>query len=693
MSSIDSEPTSKRGRIRKWLRDNFGRSSSQSSPSPPAPASLAPPNQRNSTAAIPDAQTVPPTDPQLLAAQTAPNPPATSAELPNLEPGQQMDDCFATIGQVDVAKEAEVLGSLVAPPQIPPPLLSSATLPSTNPTSEPAGATGATKAANGIWAGLRTSLKMLAETDGVFGPVASAARVLLDVCDTFETAAQNQQDYEDLVAELTTLSQSVAQHFKANKSNAMSDCVSGIVKRTEDEAAEMKRQAERGTGRQLLTAKLDEVEMMRGYRRIQPLFRQLQINLSASTRSIANQVLVNTRLDMLRSVDPADYDSSLATSISRRTCTEGTRTKVLQDLAKWANNANGAEVYWMNGMADTGKTTTAYTFSDLLMGRSLLAASLFYSAVVELVPAPPVELLLAGPLQNMGDATLRSQVVVIDALDECDDQVGVEMLLDALFKLTSRLPLKFFVTSRPEPRIFSKMMDHAGSRTAVHLHDIEKSLVSADIELYLQEVLAPVLPNASQIKELVERSGVLFIYAATLARYILPGDGKVDPQKRLRLALKMTPETVKGRGQIEALYTAVLKSALEDEGMDEEREDARTVLGMVLLAQEPIQVEVIAMLGGIGDASRPEPFDEQTFSFKFTTPDVLACSTITPAKISEIVTGFMGDYVEFAAHMDGVFSIGGCASVDIWFIRDLSINPSHSPNDPLFFLHANVDRI
>jgi hypothetical protein len=218
--------------------------------------------------------------------------------------------------------------------------------------------------------------------------------------------------------------------------------------------------------------------------------------------------------------------------------------------------------------------------------------------------AKQVELLLAGPLQNMGDATLRSQVVVIDALDECDDQVGVEMLLDALFKLTSRLPLKFFVTSRPEPRIFSKMMDHAGSRTGVHLHDIEKSLVSADIELYLQEVLAPVSPNASQIKELVERSGVLFIYAATLARYILPGDGKVDPQKRLRLALKMTPETVKGRGQIEALYTAVLKSALEDEGMDEEREDARTVLGMVLLAQEPIQVEMIAMLGGIGDASR-----------------------------------------------------------------------------------------
>jgi pantothenate kinase-related protein Tda10 len=80
---------------------------------------------------------------------------------------------------------------------------------------------------------------------------------------------------------------------------------------------------------------------------------------------------------MLRSVDPADYDSSLATSISRRTCTEGTRTKVLEDLAKWANDADGPGVYWMNGMAGSGKTTIAYTFSDLLKGRSLLAASFF----------------------------------------------------------------------------------------------------------------------------------------------------------------------------------------------------------------------------------------------------------------------------------------------------------------------------
>ncbi|CEL59095.1 Vegetative incompatibility protein HET-E-1 OS=Podospora anserina GN=HET-E1 PE=4 SV=1 [Rhizoctonia solani AG-1 IB] len=349
---------------------------------------------------------------------------------------------------------------------------------------------------------------------------------------------------------------------------------------------------------------------------------------------------------MLKSVDLADYDSSLATSISRRTCTEGTRTKVLEELNEWANDANGPGVYWMNGMAGTGKTTIACTFSGLLKRRGLLAASFFCTRtsadcrdVTRIIPtiacqmarysasfqqhlceairkepsarsktiAKQFELLLTGPLQKMGDATLGNQVVVMDALDECDDQGGVGMLLDVLFRLTSRLPLKIFVTSRPESEIYSKMTYHAGSRTGVRLHDIEKSLVSADIKLYLEEALGPVSPDPSQIEELVERCGVLFIYAATLARYILPGGGKINSQKRLRLVLDMSPDAVKGTEQIDALYAAVLKSALEDEDMEEkEKEDVWTVLRMVLLAEEPIGVETIATLGRIGDGSRVE---------------------------------------------------------------------------------------
>ncbi|CCO35249.1 Vegetative incompatibility protein HET-E-1 [Rhizoctonia solani AG-1 IB] len=653
MSSTNSGSISKRKRVRNWFHDKLGRSSSQPPPSPPAHPSphqatspLVLPNPGGLTTDISDTQRALSTDHQVLATQPTLTLRATGDQLPNPEPGPPAGDSSTTTEQIDPANEAEASHSTTVSPEVSPIPSTPAPAAPTDDGSKAPGPRGTTKAGSPIWTGLRASLKMLAETEGVFGPISAAARVLLGCCDTFETAAKNQQDYEDLATELTGLSQSIAQHFKANISSPMTGCISGIVKMIEEETAEIEGRTERGTGRRLLTAKMDEDELMRRHRRIQSLFRQLQTNLGASTWSIANEILINTRLEMLKSVDLADYDSSLATSISRRTCTEGTRTKVLEELNKWANDADGPGVYWMNGMAGTGKTTIACTFSGLLKRRGLLAASFFCTRtsqecrdVTRIIPtiacqlarySPPFqhhlcdaiaeeptarsktiekqfELLLTGPLLKMGDATLKSQVVVIDALDECDDQGGVGMLLDVLFKLTSRLPLKIFVTSRPESGIYSKMTDHAGSRTGVHLHDIEKSLVRADIKLYLEEVLGPVSPDPSQIEELVERCGVLFIYAATLARYILPGGGKINSQNRLRRVLDMSPDAVKGTEQIDTLYAAVLKSALADEDMEEEeKEDVWTVLRMVLLAEEPIGVETIATLGGIGDGSRVE---------------------------------------------------------------------------------------
>ncbi|CCO36484.1 hypothetical protein BN14_10620 [Rhizoctonia solani AG-1 IB] len=91
---------------------------------------------------------------------------------------------------------------------------------------------------------------------------------------------------------------------------------------------------------------------------------------------------------------------------------------------------------------------------------------------------------------------------------------------------------------------------------------------------------------------------------------------------------------------------------------------------------------------------KPKPFEEQVFPFEFTTPDMLASSTFTPAKITEIVTGFVGDFVGFAAHMDGVRAQGMHNAAHLMTRPGDLSNPSHSPNDPLFFLHhANLDRI
>ncbi|CAE6474326.1 unnamed protein product [Rhizoctonia solani] len=504
----------------------------------------------------------------------------------------------------------------------------------------------ADKIAHAAWIGLQGSLESLKNTSGVFGPLAAAVGILLDCFDTIETAAKNQQDYEDLATELSALSEALTQHFKASASTPMSKCISGVSIGIKQQAEGIREKRDRGKGRRLLHAREDEDDIMGRYRRIQSLLRQLQANLNLSAWSIAHAHLANTRLEGLDPKKQAAYDSTLSTSINRRTCTEGTRKDILSGLIDWLRNSEAPKIYWMNGMAGTGKTTIACTFAEWLEKHKLLAASFFctrtsvdcrdvtriiptiayqlarysipfQSALYEILEEDPdagtkhmpkqFERLLREPLQNIKglDSMPDNLVIVIDALDECDSRNGVEALLDRLFRFAADIPLRFFVTSRPEPEIYRRMMLDVPSRAALHLHDIETSLVQSDIELYLKEELAFMAPNTAQIEQLVHRSGSLFIYAATLVRYIRFSQRFADPRQRLQSVLSLTLESTKKDAEIDALYAAILASALEEVNMEEvEVEDIKHVLRTVLFAQEPISVETIAVLAGLDNPER-----------------------------------------------------------------------------------------
>jgi hypothetical protein len=67
----------------------------------------------------------------------------------------------------------------------------------------------------------------------------------------------------------------------------------------------------------------------------------------------------------------------------RRTCTEGTRTRILDDLLGWARKSSGPNIYWLCGMAGTGKTTIAYSFCKRVKEEDLLGASFFCSRTID----------------------------------------------------------------------------------------------------------------------------------------------------------------------------------------------------------------------------------------------------------------------------------------------------------------------
>ncbi|KAG8730995.1 hypothetical protein FRC11_005403, partial [Ceratobasidium sp. 423] len=479
------------------------------------------------------------------------------------------------------------------------------------------------------------TLRALHQSAEVFPPLQAAIGTLISGLKAVPIAEGHRQSYNSLLAELKTLHEGIDKHHDKIELTGMSDGTANILLSLEAEAKLLKAKRDQGSMARILTASKDEDDLIQCYRRIAALSRQLQTNIGLGTWSVAYEQLMNARLNALSPALLAGYNSTLAAEINRRMCTENTRVTVLNTLDSWSKDSSATNVYWMSGMAGTGKTTIAATLSDTLFKRKQLGASFFCtrtspecSSIERVVPTLAYQLarysrpfqavlgrvldndpdigtraislqferLLREPLLEIWDTIPRNTIIIIDALDECKDHGGVKTLLDALFQHAPSLPVKLFFTSRPEPEIREEVLkQQEGKRDVFYLHDIEQSIVQADIELYLREELAFMSLAEYQIKQLAQLAGNLFIYAATVVRYIRPGKKLADPQSRLELVLSVRSSSKKQYAELDTLYTTILNAALDEDILEPiEMENARNVLWTSVCAREPITIETLA---------------------------------------------------------------------------------------------------
>ena len=172
-----------------------------------------------------------------------------------------------------------------------------------------------------------------------------------------------------------------------------------------------------------------------------------------------------------------EYDA--ASPAPRNACTENTRKALLDKLQLWANDETATKVYWLNGMAGTGKTTIAYSFSEILQKVGSLGGTFFSthlrvdtSDVCCIIPTISLQLARNFPSlshlildvveddPNCSSWRIGKQflnfmvkpltaayrdirgilVIVLDALDECSDQSYVAELLSVILKHSKSLP-------------------------------------------------------------------------------------------------------------------------------------------------------------------------------------------------------------------------------------------------------------
>ncbi|KAF8273553.1 hypothetical protein EI94DRAFT_1715265 [Lactarius quietus] len=332
---------------------------------------------------------------------------------------------------------------------------------------------------------------------------------------------------------------------------------------------------------------------------------------------------------------------SLLTCAQRAECLEGTRTVVLDEIMLWLKDAIGPRLFWLSGIAGSGKSAIAQSASvraALLAGH--LVASVFFSqfgyaglcdpSSVFQTLAFQFSLLDVGYKEhvsevidihpNIREMDLRFQykkliiepldairrphkciLVVLDGLDECDPH-EVAAILKVLLDEDVDHPkeLKILTASRPEAHL-RRIFDCQDDIRKLSLEDVE---TESDIQHYLRTsfeqpptaMVNPFSVAKDTVSELAKRARNSFIYAATIVRFVFDEQSQ-DPQEQIDFLLshRANPEE-HTYTRLDALFLSILRQAFSLGVSDDEKHQLRTVLGLLVCIREPFPMDKMETL-------------------------------------------------------------------------------------------------
>ena len=337
-------------------------------------------------------------------------------------------------------------------------------------------------------------------------------------------------------------------------------------------------------------------------------------------------------------------------------CLSNTRVELLEQISDWAVDPSSEAIFWLNGMAGTGKSTISRTVAQSFAKENRLGATFFFKRgetdrgttakffstiaadltrneptiarhVKEAIDIDPAifrkamreqfdRLILQPLLKIPSDAWKKQPVlIIVDALDECDQENDIKLII-RLFSQARNMQsvrLKILLTSRPELPIRLGFTQIKGKYQDLILHEMPEPIIERDISAFLEHELAIIRykynssvpegrqlagdwPSQANIQTLVNIAIPLFIFAATVCRFI--ADRKIGtPDKQLKKVL--LPRTGSQLSQLGATYLPVLDSMIIDVSSVEREEilqQFRNIIGPLVILSSPLSTSALARL-------------------------------------------------------------------------------------------------
>ncbi|QPC63178.1 hypothetical protein HYE67_005409 [Fusarium culmorum] len=360
-----------------------------------------------------------------------------------------------------------------------------------------------------------------------------------------------------------------------------------------------------------------------------------------------------TAFDQLPVAEGASFNSKAEEH--NPTCLPNTREELLKEIDRWIDDPTSKTIFWLNGMAGTGKSTISRTVAHSRSKRGDLGANFFFKrgemdrgnlnklmstlayqlafsiqgaaffikktlddnpAIVGKSTREQFQKLIQEPLSDAAAVAkaMSSVVIVIDALDECDQEADIRLLIHIFSQAKTLRPhLRVFLTSRPELPIRLGFNEVQGSYQDLVLHEIPAQIVKHDLVVFLDDEfkkirhdfnmtvcnerkLPPDWPGCLVVQSLAQMAVPLFIFAATVCRFI-GNRRRGHPSEIVRQFLNY-----KSRGhvsQLDRTYGPVLRSLITDISEYDKKhiiDDFKMIVGSIVMLADPLSIWSLSQL-------------------------------------------------------------------------------------------------
>ncbi|KIJ52108.1 hypothetical protein M422DRAFT_83327, partial [Sphaerobolus stellatus SS14] len=330
-------------------------------------------------------------------------------------------------------------------------------------------------------------------------------------------------------------------------------------------------------------------------------------------------------------LDDMDYARG-ARFDSTKGCLPKTRIKILQEIYNWANDREHQQrIFLLTGPAGAGKSSIAHTVANTFNQLGQLGSSFFFrrqdtTRSLDLFFPTLARDLADGDVGfriSLGDLiksnkSLRGtkalteqfeqfiachkdktsfighRLIVIDALDECADQLERKAFLKLLTAPTTiqQLPsyIRIFITARPEEDIITHFKEDSYIHSLSLFDAVSGDLLKNDILIFIRNELIDSVKHITgdHCNQIAEKAQGLFQWAAVVCR-ILKKSASRHALRELE-SLLLVPSQDLGD-----IYKAALDRDF-DFKYPEDKNDFQLIVGFIISIQTPLSAAALTAL-------------------------------------------------------------------------------------------------